>query len=284
MEIITDPTAFQQKALKDRASGLTTALVPTMGFFHKGHISLMQKARECADRVYVSLFVNPTQFGPGEDLDAYPNDFERDAELAKNAGVDVLFAPKREDVYAPDHCTWVDVAGLGEHLCGKSRPVHFRGVSTVVSILFNLAHPTFAVFGQKDWQQLAIIRRMTRDMHFPVEIVGCPIVREKDGLALSSRNVYLTDSQRAQAPGLHAGLQSIAELVQRGERCAARLKNTLTEIYSQQVPDGEIDYIEIVDPESIQPIETIESKGLAAVAVRLGKARLIDNMVLTPSQ
>ncbi|BBD09619.1 pantoate--beta-alanine ligase [Desulfovibrio ferrophilus] len=280
MKRLSDAQSFQAQAMADRAAGLTTALVPTMGFFHEGHLSLMRWAREHADRVYVSLFVNPTQFGPSEDLDAYPADLERDARLAEEAGVDLLFTPTREDVYAPDHATWVEIPELGKHLCGASRPVHFRGVATIVTILLNLAQPTLAVFGQKDWQQLAIIRRMVRDLHIPTTIMGSPIVREADGLAMSSRNVYLTAAERALAPGLQRGLQHIATLAESGEHDAEALKQALQAFYAKHVPGGDIDYLELVDPENIQPVQTLTGPTLAAVAVRLGKARLIDNLLL----
>lgn len=279
---IDDPKTFQELALADRAQGLTTALVPTMGYFHEGHLSLMRWARDNADRVYVSLFVNPTQFGPNEDLDAYPRNEERDAKLAAEAGVDVLFAPMRDAVYAPDHATWVQVPDLSEHLCGASRPVHFKGVATVVNILLNLAQPTVAVFGQKDWQQLALIRRMVRDLHIPTRIEGRPIMRETDGLALSSRNVYLSEAERAQAPGLQKGLQYLQTLVAGGEKDAATLKDALRSFYAEHVPAGIVDYVELVDPEAIRPVDRVSGPTLAAVAVELGKARLIDNLLLTP--
>ena len=281
---IDDPQTFQQLAMADRAQGLTTALVPTMGYFHEGHLSLMRWARDNADRVYVSLFVNPTQFGPDEDLDAYPRDEEKDARLAAEAGVDALFTPSSDTLYAPNHATWVQVPALAEHLCGKSRPVHFRGVATVVSILLNLAQPSFAVFGQKDWQQLALIRRIVRDLRIPTRIEGRPIVREADGLARSSRNVYLSEAGRTQAPGLHKGLEHLLTLVRDGEQDTDKLKDALRAYYAEHVPDGEIDYAELMDPDDIQPVERVTGPTLAAVAVQLGKARLIDNMLLTPGE
>lgn len=279
-----DPNTFQQLATADRAGGLVTALVPTMGFFHDGHLSLMRWARDNADRVYVSLFVNPSQFGPDEDLEAYPRDLERDAALAAGAGVDVLFTPSPDVLYAPDHATWVQVPALAEHLCGAQRPVHFRGVATVVTMLLNLAQPSLAVFGQKDWQQLALIRRMVRDLHVPTRIVGRPIAREADGLALSSRNVYLEPEHRAQAPGLHEGLMHIRALAREGQREAARLKQALADFYAEHVPDGIIDYVELVDPDAIRPVERVDGPTLAAVAVRLGRARLIDNQLIDPGE
>jgi len=284
MQRITDPKTFQAMAMADRGKGLTTALVPSMGFFHAGHLSLMRWAREHADRVYVSLFVNPTQFGPSEDLDAYPSDLARDSALAAEAGVDALFTPARDAVYAADHATWVEVPELGANLCGVTRPIHFRGVATIVTILLNLAQPTYAVFGQKDWQQLAIIRRMVRDLFVPTTIVGRPIVREDDGLAMSSRNVYLGAAERAQAPALQKGLAHIAALAEAGERDAAALKKALADFYAEHCPAGEVDYIELVDPDDIRTVDKLSGPTLAAVAVRLGKARLIDNKLLLGSE
>lgn len=280
MQIVTDPREFQKIALADRMAGTTTALVPTMGYLHAGHLSLMRWARENADKVYASIFVNPTQFGPDEDLAAYPRDLERDAKLAEEAGVDVLFAPEPGAIYAENHAAWVEVPKLAKLLCGKSRPIHFRGVATVVSILLHLAMPTKAVFGQKDWQQLALLRRMARDLFIPTEIVGRPIVREEDGLALSSRNVYLTREDRAAAPHLQAGLKYISELVEGGERSAAALRQKLEAYYAEHIPGGEIDYIEFVDPDEIEAVGTLTGPTLVAIAVRLGKARLLDNRLL----
>ncbi len=280
MERIVDPKEFQRRCMADRAEGLRTALVPTMGFLHAGHASLLRWARENADRVYLSVFVNPTQFGPGEDLEAYPRDEEHDLDLAESCGVDRVFTPEPGSVYDSGHATWVEVPPLARHLCGVARPVHFRGVATVVSILLNLAQPTLAVFGQKDWQQLALIRRMVRDLHIPTRIEGRPIVREADGLALSSRNVYLAPAERAQAPGLHQGLLEAARLAGQGLREAAAVKGAIAAYYAQHVPLGEVDYIEIVDPDTIEPVQALTGPALAAVAVRLGKARLIDNELL----
>lgn len=282
MEIISDPKLFQDQALAERARGRVTALVPTMGFLHEGHASLIRWAAANADTVYVSVFVNPTQFGPGEDLEAYPRDPERDVALAEACGARAVFMPDPGAIYAPDHCTWVEVPPLARHLCGASRPVHFRGVATVVSILLHLALPHVAVFGRKDWQQLAVLKRMARDLHLPCRIEGRPIVREADGLALSSRNVYLGPAERAQAPELHAGLLHAGALARAGQRDAAALKAAIAAHYAEHVPAGEVDYIEIVDPENVQPVATLEGPALAAVAVRLGRARLIDNELLHP--
>lgn len=280
MRIVTDPGQFQAHCHKDRCAGLTTALVPTMGYFHAGHLSLMDHARSKAERVYVSLFVNPTQFGPGEDLEAYPRDFDRDASLAEARGVDVFFAPEPEAMYPPGHATLVKVPALAEHLCGQSRPVHFQGVATVVAKLLILAQPSLAVFGQKDWQQLALIRRMARDLFLPTEIVGRPIVREPDGLALSSRNVYLSPEERAQAPQIRAGLLLVREGYAAGERDPDALRRVLARHLAERLPLGEPDYLEFVDRDRIQPVAAADDRTLAAAAVRLGRARLIDNILL----
>ncbi|SKA74476.1 pantothenate synthetase [Desulfobaculum bizertense DSM 18034] len=280
MEIVTDPQEFQKRAFADRAAGLKTALVPTMGFLHEGHKSLMEYARQNADRVYASVFVNPTQFGPTEDLEDYPRDLEHDAQLAESAGVDILFVPEARKIYAANHAAWVEVPQLAEHLCGQSRPIHFRGVATVVSILLHLAMPSIAIFGEKDWQQQAILRRMVRDLWIPTEIVARPIVREADGLAKSSRNLYLTESERKQAPGLHAGLLHLAKKAKNGERDVAELRKELEKYFAEHVPAGKIDYIEFVNPEEIQPVTRLEGPTLVAIAVALGKARLIDNQLL----
>lgn len=280
MRVITDPREFQAQCWRDRCAGLSTALVPTMGYFHAGHLALMAFARANADRVFVSLFVNPTQFGPTEDLAAYPRDFERDAALAEQQGVDLLFAPQPGGMYAPDHATLVQVPALAENLCGKSRPVHFQGVATVVTKLLVLATPSLAVFGQKDWQQMALIRRMARDLFLPTRIVGRPIVREPDGLAMSSRNVYLSPEERAQAPQIRAGLLLVRERFAAGERDIAALREVLARHLAERLPLGEPDYLEFVDRDSIQPQAAADGKTLAAAAVRLGRARLIDNILL----
>jgi pantoate--beta-alanine ligase len=278
MLTITDPKEVQRHCLGLRARGRSIALVPTMGFFHEGHLSLMRRAKALGDTLVVSLFVNPTQFGPGEDLDAYPSKLREDAELAEREGTDLLFCPQREDMYHPDHSTWVDVHDLGTGLCGRSRPTHFRGVTTIVGKLFNLVQPTHAVFGEKDWQQLAIIRRMVRDLDFPVTIVGSPIVREPDGLAMSSRNSYLLPGERTQAPALQAGLQLARNLVRKGTADVEELTARVREFYADNLPLGRIDYLEVVDPDSLRPLARIEDGGLIAVAMHLGRARLIDNL------
>ena len=280
MKILTTPHELRAQCRDWRSGGASVGLVPTMGYFHAGHLSLMDHARSRADKVVVSLFVNPTQFGPSEDLDRYPRDHERDAAVAREHGVDALFLPEPGAMYAPDHATWVEVPDLAAGLCGATRPTHFRGVCTVVAKLFNLAAPDFAVFGQKDWQQLAIIRHMVRDLDMPVEIVGRPIVREDDGLALSSRNVYLSPEERAQAPMIRKGLLDAAERVARGERSAERLDAALRAFWAERLPVGRVDYAAFVDPENMRPVRTIDKTTLLAVAVFMERARLIDNILL----
>ena len=283
MKILTAPDELQQTCLEWRARGLSVALVPTMGYYHDGHVSLMRHAREAAQKVVVSLFVNPTQFGPGEDLATYPRDPERDAAIAESNGVDLLFMPSPEDMYSPAHATWVEVPELSRTMCGLSRPTHFRGVCTVVLKLFMLAQPAIAFFGQKDWQQAAILKRMAADLNVPTAIRTCPIVREKDGLALSSRNVYLTQEERAQAPHLYQSLRLAAELAASGETDARRLMTAIREHWKTYLPKAQEDYLTIVEPDSLAPVETLSGPALCALAVRLGKARLIDNMLLKTS-
>lgn len=282
MQILENPSALSLQADQWRAAGERVALVPTMGYFHDGHLSLMRRARELADRVVVSRFVNPTQFGPNEDLAAYPRNAEQDAALAAEAGVDALFQPAPEAMYRPDHATWVEVPALASVLCGATRPIHFRGVCTVVLKLFHLARPHVAVFGEKDWQQLAIIRQMVRDLDVDVRIEGHPIVREADGLALSSRNAYLTPEERDQAPGIYRGLRLVGERVRQGERDADALRDALAAQLRRDVPLGEPDYLALVHPDTLQPLSRLEDAALIAVAVRLGRARLIDNLKLLP--
>lgn len=283
MQILETPSALTSLAGQWRAAGLRVALVPTMGYFHDGHLGLMRRARELADRVVVSRFVNPTQFGPNEDLASYPRNAERDTALAAGEGVDALFQPAPDAMYRPDHATWVEVPALASVLCGATRPVHFRGVCTVVLKLFHLARPHVAVFGEKDWQQLAIIRHMVQDLDVDVRIEGHPIVREADGLALSSRNAYLTPEERAQAPGIYRGLRVVGDRVRQGERDAAALLDALAEHLKRDVPLGEPDYLSIFHPDTLQPLSCLEDAARIAVAVRLGKARLIDNLQLLPS-
>lgn len=240
----------------------------------------MNYARGLAKRLVVSLFVNPAQFGPGEDLEAYPRDFERDAAIAAAHGADVLFAPDPDAMYHPDHATWVEVPSLAAGLCGQQRPTHFRGVCTIVLKLFIITQADIAVFGQKDWQQQAIIRRMARDLDLATRIVARPTAREPDGLAMSSRNVYLSPEERAQAPWLRKALLSAAREAQEGCADAAALKLHVLNLWAANLPAGQVDYLEIVDPESLEPVEKVDGAALMACAVRLGRARLIDNIIL----
>ncbi|MCD8018775.1 MAG: pantoate--beta-alanine ligase [Clostridiales bacterium] len=262
-----------------RQEGLTVGLVPTMGYLHEGHASLMKKAVEQNDRVVTSVFVNPTQFGPTEDLEDYPRDFDQDCKLCDSLGVSLVFHPEPSEMYAPDFCTWVNMDVLSKTLCGKSRPIHFRGVCTVVSKLFNIVTPDRAYFGQKDAQQLAIIRRMVRDLNMDIEIVGCPIVREEDGLAKSSRNTYLNAEERKAALILSQSIFLGQKMAEEGETDAAKIKNAMVEKI-QTEPLAKIDYVEVVDGLSMQPIEKIEGATLVAIAVYIGKTRLIDNFIL----
>ncbi|MCX7007458.1 MAG: pantoate--beta-alanine ligase [Kiritimatiellaeota bacterium] len=279
MQIIKAPEEMQQTALALRAAGKRLGCVPTMGFLHAGHLSLVALARERSDVVVLTLFVNPTQFGPKEDLAKYPRNFERDATLCREAGVDILFAPEAGAMYSPDASIYVTEEKLSRGLCGASRPGHFRGVCTVLAKLFNLCLPHVAVFGAKDAQQLRVIRRMTRDLNFPIEIVAGPTVREPDGLEMSSRNVYLSAAERQQALVLKRALDETARLFKSGERAAATLKAAMEKIIAQ-APAAKTDYIEIVDDDTLEPVQTLERPTLIALAVFVGKTRLIDNMVL----
>jgi pantoate--beta-alanine ligase len=262
-----------------RANRKRLGLVPTMGALHEGHLSLVRAAKAQCDVVAVSIFVNPTQFGPTEDLAKYPRQFERDCELLEKEGVDLLFAPSVEEIYPRGSVTWVVVEGLSDKLDGQSRPGHFRGVTTVVAKLFNIIEPDAAFFGQKDAAQLAVIRRMVWDLTFPVEIVACPIVREADGLAMSSRNAYLNREERGRAIVLHRSLEEAEKRFRAGERNSNRLISAARELISSE-PNVRLDYLEMVDPESLEPVEIISGKVLLAVAAYVGTTRLIDNVVL----
>lgn len=261
-----------------RKEGLRVGLVPTMGYLHEGHKSLIVKAVSENDKVVVSDFVNPTQFGAGEDLASYPRDIGRDAAVCEQAGADLIFHPEPEEMYFADNCTFVDMDGLTKGLCGKTRPTHFRGVCTVVSKLFHIVSPDRAYFGQKDAQQLAVIRRMVRDLNFDIEIVGCPIVRETDGLAMSSRNTYLNEEERKAALILHKSLMLGKEMIEKGERDAGQIKKAVISNIESE-PLARIDYVEIVNPDTMENIDTVEDLALIATAVYIGKTRLIDNVM-----
>ncbi len=262
-----------------KSQGMSVALVPTMGYLHEGHKSLMERARKENDKVVVSVFVNPMQFGPNEDLEAYPRDLEHDSKICEAAGVDLIFHPEVSEMYGPDFHSFVDMSVLPEQLCGKSRPVHFRGVQTVVSKLFHIVPANRAYFGQKDAQQLAIIRRMVIDLDFDIEIIGCPIVREADGLAKSSRNTYLSQEERAQAVILNQSLEEAMKAIESGEKDAAKVKQIITDKLNT-CPLAKIDYVEVVSFDNIQPIEKIEGAVLIAIAVYIGSTRLIDNRIM----
>lgn len=280
MRIFKEPEDLKEQCRAWRAQGQSLALAPTMGYYHAGHKALISKARQLGDRLVVSLFVNPAQFGPGEDLAAYPRDFAGDCAIAEELGADALFAPTPEAMYSQRHATWVEAPELAKGLCGASRPAHFRGVCTVVLKLLMLTGADFAVFGEKDWQQLAIIRRMAADLNLPIQIESVPIVREADGLALSSRNVYLTERERAQASGIRAGLLAAKELARAGEKDASALKAATLSLWREKMPDARPDYLEIVHPETLAPLARLDGPGLMACAVYLGRARLIDNITL----
>jgi pantoate--beta-alanine ligase len=262
-----------------RADGRRLGLVPTMGALHEGHLSLVRAARRSCDAVAVSIFVNPTQFGPAEDFTKYPRSFDRDCQLLEAEKVDIIFAPSDQEMYAPGASTLVTVEGLSDKLCGRSRPGHFRGVVTVVSKLFNIAEPDTAFFGQKDAAQAVIIRRMVRDLNFDVEIVVCPIVREADGLAMSSRNAYLSPAERKSATVLYRSLMRVQMLADKGERRAAALVAAARDVLAEE-PSVRVDYFEIVDQETLDPAPDIAQGALVAVAAFVGATRLIDNLVL----
>ena len=262
-----------------RGTGKRLGLVPTMGALHQGHLSLVRAAREAGGVVAASIFVNPAQFGPNEDLAKYPRSFERDCQLLEREGVEWVFAPSVEEMYPPGAVTWVTVEGLSEKLDGRSRPGHFRGVATIVAKLFHAVEPDIAFFGQKDAAQVAVIRRMVRDLDFRVEIVVCPIVREPDGLAMSSRNAYLDREQRKRAPVLHRALMRVKKLAESGERKAEPLIEAGREEISRE-SWVTVDYFEIVDPDTLDPVSDVSRGALIAVAAYVGTTRLIDNVLL----
>jgi len=264
-----------------RSGGKRLGFVPTMGALHAGHLSLVRAAKTQCDVVAASIFVNPTQFGPSEDLAKYPRPMESDLAALANEGVEIVFTPAVEEMYPQGETTWVTVEGLSEKLDGRSRPGHFRGVATVVSKLFHIIRPDRAFFGQKDAAQLAVIRRMVRDQNFPLEIIGCPIVREADGLAMSSRNVYLNKEERGRALVLHNSLERVEGEFRSGERDTTKLRTAGREVIAAE-PSVRLDYFEIVDPDTLDPVETISRPTLVAVAAFVGSTRLIDNIVLTP--
>lgn len=279
MEIIHETGVMQQRCLAIRASGKSISFVPTMGYLHEGHLSLLRKGRKRGDVLVLSIFVNPAQFGPNEDLDSYPKDLQSDLELARSVGVDLIWAPLPHQVYPEGYATYVDVEGLTETLCGASRPGHFRGVTTVVCKLFNVVQPNKAFFGQKDFQQLAVIRRMVTDLNMPVEIVGLPIVREEDGLAMSSRNVYLSTDQRQQAVVLSRSIARARQMVFDGESDCRKILTDLRQLIEEQ-PDARVDYLHICHQATLQDQERVDSDSVLLLAVFIGTTRLIDNSFL----
>ncbi len=279
MEVVEKVDELRKKVRKARKKGQRVGFVPTMGFFHPGHLALMKRARKECNVVVVSLFVNPTQFGPNEDYASYPRDFERDCRLARGVGADYLFHPSVEEIYPEPQLSWVEVEKVTQGLCGQFRPGHFRGVATVVAKLFNLVQPDVAYFGEKDYQQLQVIKRLVKDLNFPIEVVGVPTVREKDGLAMSSRNTYLLPSERQAALRLSQALKLAQVLYEGGERKASVIKERLKDFLKEE-PLLKWDYIEVREPETLGEIEIIESQALVALAARVGKTRLIDNVVL----
>lgn len=263
-----------------RASGRRIALVPTMGALHEGHATLMRKAREQNAAVVVSIYVNPTQFGPNEDYTRYPRDLEADAALCKREGVDVVFAPEDPEIYPGQPSTWVEETAVAKPLEGERRPGHFRGVATVVAKLFNIVTPQVAVFGQKDFQQLKVVQRMVRDLNYPIQVVPVPTVREPDGLALSSRNRYLNGSERAQALVLYRALNVAQSKFRGGERNAHRIQSAM-QLAVQLAPAARVDYIEVADAESLTPVTEAKAGDVVLLAVYIGKTRLIDNLILS---
>ena len=279
MKIVETIAEVREQVKQWKKEGLTVALVPTMGYLHEGHRSLMERARKENDRVVVSVFVNPTQFGPNEDLASYPRDLEHDAALCDSVGVDLIFHPTPEEMYPKGFCSFVDMDVLTKELCGLSRPVHFRGVCTVVSKLFHIVTPDRAYFGEKDAQQLAVIKRMVLDLNLDIEIVGCPIVREADGLAKSSRNTYLSPEERKAALVLSRSIFAGKKLAESGETDAHKLVQAMTDIISAE-PLARIDYVKVVDLLTMQQIDKLDRPFLAAIAVYIGKTRLIDNLMV----
>ena len=279
MKIVSTVEEVRAHLTDWKKEGYTIGFVPTMGYLHEGHASLMDAAGE-NDKVVVSIFVNPIQFGPNEDLESYPRDLEHDAKVCEEHGVDLIFHPTPEEMYGEHFYTYVDMDVLTKELCGLSRPVHFRGVCTVVNKLFNIVTPDHAYFGEKDAQQLAIIKRMVKDLNMPLEIHGCPIIREEDGLAKSSRNTYLSEEERKAALVLSRSIFLGKEMVEKGERDAKKVVAAMTAEIEKE-PLAKIDYVKVVDLETMQQVETIEHDILTAIAVYIGKTRLIDNFMVT---
>ncbi len=278
MQIVETVAEVREQVKAWRAEGLTVGLVPTMGYLHEGHKSLIDRAVAENDRVVVSVFVNPMQFGPSEDLESYPRDMDRDAALCEKAGASLIFHPDPSEMYHEDFSSFVDMNTLTGGLCGKTRPIHFRGVCTVVAKLFNIVTPDRAYFGQKDAQQLAVIRHMVSDLSFGIEIVGCPIIREEDGLAKSSRNTYLSKQERQAALVLSKSLALGKQALEAGEKDAAKVRSVILDNLEKE-PLAKVDYVEVVDWNTLEPVSQVEDSVLVAIAVYIGKTRLIDNFI-----
>ncbi len=278
MQIVSSMREMSSMSDELRKGGRTIVLVPTMGYFHEGHLSLMREGRRRGDVLVVSLFVNPTQFGEGEDYGIYPRDFSRDKGLIEGIGVDILFVPTVEEMYPEGYQTFVEVERTTKPMEGQFRPIHFRGVTTVVAKLFNIVNPHMAIFGEKDFQQLVVIRRMVEDLNMGVEIIGMPIVRERDGLAMSSRNAYLTSEQRKVALSLNRSLQKASQLFRSGERNPGRIIDAVTRVIE---PEGDItiEYVDVRDAKTLEEIEIIEGEAVIALAAKVGEVRLIDNVI-----
>ncbi|OCG41274.1 pantoate--beta-alanine ligase [Gilliamella sp. Fer1-1] len=278
MNVVTTIKQVREQVKIWRQAGYSIGLVPTMGFLHEGHQSLMAAAKKDNQKVIVTIFVNPIQFGPSEDLDSYPRDLERDKIACEQMGVDLIFHPTASEMYMPNFSSYVDVNNLTDALCGKRRPGHFKGVCTVVTKLFNITQPDRAYFGQKDAQQLAVIKRMVSDLNFDIDIIGCPIVREADGLAKSSRNSYLSENERKAAVCLYQAIECAKKMIKQGEKSVTVIKKAMDDVISKQ-PLAKIDYIEFVDLASLASINMLAKDSLCALAVYIGKTRLIDNFI-----
>jgi len=283
MEVAKTIESLRAVVRAARSGGKKIGFVPTMGALHSGHISLIETAKQQTDFVVVSIFVNPTQFGPGEDFKKYPRPFEQDLKICREQGVDVVFAPTPAEMYPGENLTWVTVEKLSEPLCGQFRPGHFRGVTTICTKLFNIVQPDVAFFGQKDAQQAVAIKRMVADLNMPLEIVVCPTVREPDGLAMSSRNQYLSPSQRKDAAYIYKSLQKCRQMIDQGIKDVQQITAEMQKVLSQ-VPSAKIEYVNIVDAESLEKADRIAGKILAAVAVKIGLTRLIDNILVDTSK
>ncbi|NWH05537.1 pantoate--beta-alanine ligase [Desulfobacter latus] len=282
MDILKTKAEMQTWSAAKKRQGKSIAFVPTMGYLHKGHVSLLEIGKPLSDELVLSIFVNPTQFGPNEDLDAYPSNIQNDLDLAEQAGVTAVFLPDKNEMYGPDYQTHVYLDHLPRYLCGRSRPIHFGGVATVVTKLFNIVMPDVAVFGKKDFQQLAVIRQMVKDLDFNIRIIGGEIIRETDGLAMSSRNAYLTPAQRASAVCLSRAINLLKQRVDQGVRSVPDLVRE-AESFILSFDHTRIDYIELCHPRTLEPVDTVQSETLLALAVQVGKSRLIDNALIGPT-